>query len=36
MLVSMLFSHIFLVKVNEEEGHTAQQHAGGTETFHTK
>jgi hypothetical protein len=29
VLVSVLFSQLLLVKVYEEEGHTAQQDAGG-------
>jgi hypothetical protein len=32
VLVSVLFSQLLLVKVYEEEGHTAQQDAGGTES----
>jgi hypothetical protein len=32
VLVSVLFSQLLLVKVYEEEGHTAQQDAGGAAT----
>jgi hypothetical protein len=32
VLVSVLFSQLLLVKVYEEEGHTAQQDAGGAVT----